>query len=147
MLPVDKPEAVGFDPARLAHVQSLLRRWADADHLPAAALCVGRRGKMVAPFLVGRQRPGAAAPLRDDALFLIASLTKPVTVAAAMLLVERGELTLEDRVAAIVPAFAAEGKGDVRVRHLMTHTSGLPDMVADNEKLRAAHRPFRDFVA
>src|SRR5262249_5606938 len=46
-----------------------------------------------------------------------------------------------------VPAFAARGKGEVQVRHLMTHTSGLPDMVPDNEKLRKGHKPMRDFVA
>jgi CubicO group peptidase (beta-lactamase class C family) len=84
--------------------------------------------------------------LRQDALFLVASITKPVTVTAVMLLVERGRLTLEDKVARFVPAFAANGKGDVLIRHLMTHTSGLPDMVPDNEKLRREHQPLSRFV-
>ncbi len=79
-------------------------------------------------------------------MFLVASVTKPVTVTAVMMLVERGLLTLEDKVAAIVPRFAARDKADIEVRHLMTHTSGLPDMLADNDKLRAAHKPFSAFV-
>jgi CubicO group peptidase (beta-lactamase class C family) len=146
LLPIDKPGAIGFDADRLRRACDLLQQWAAADKVPAAGLCVGRRGRMVEPCLFGRQRPGGDARLRDDALFLVASLTKPVTVAAAMLLVERGELTLEDRVTSFVPKFAGHGKEAVQVRHLMTHTSGLPDMVADNEKLRAGHKPFSAFV-
>ncbi len=146
LLPLDKPEAVGFDAARLQRAYDLLQKWADADKVPAAALCVGRRGRLVEPRFFGRQRPGVNARLSEDALFLIASLTKPVTVAAAMLLVERGELTLEDRVATIIPQFTGHGKEAIQVRHLMTHTSGLPDMIADNEKLRAGHKPFSAFV-
>jgi len=45
-----------------------------------------------------------------------------------------------------VPAFAAEGKRDVLIRHLLTHTSGLPDMLPDNEKLRGAHQPLSSFL-
>ena len=84
--------------------------------------------------------------MRKDALFLIASITKPVTATAIMMLLERGRLALDDRVADYVPAFAANGKRDVLIRHLMTHTSGLPDMLPENEKLRRAHRPLSAFV-
>lgn len=145
-VPLAKPETIGFDPARLQHAYDLMHEWVKADKVPAIALCVGRKGRMVEPHLFGHQRPGAAAPLRDDSLFLVASITKPVTVAAVLMLVERGELTLEDKVASLIPAFAAHGKQDVQVRHLMTHTSGLPDMLPDNEKLRKAHKPFAAFV-
>jgi CubicO group peptidase (beta-lactamase class C family) len=146
-LPAARPEAAGFDPDRLQLAYDLLRTWCADDKVPAAALCVGRRGRVVPPRFFGRHTPGpGSAPLRPDALFLVASITKPLTVTAAMLLVERGLLTLEDRVASHVPKFAARGKGDVQVRHLMTHTSGLPDMVADNEKLRKAHKPLSAFV-
>src|SRR5437588_9741549 len=102
-LPRGKPEAAGFDPARLQGAYDLLQHWVDTDKVPAAGLCVGRKGRMVEPRLLGRQRPGEDAPLRKDALLLVASITKPVTVTAVMMLVERGELTLEDRVATFVP--------------------------------------------
>jgi CubicO group peptidase (beta-lactamase class C family) len=145
--PTEKPEAVGFDSTQLRRAFDLLQKWMEADKVPAAALCVGRKGKVLAPRFFGRQRPEKASPpLRKDALFLVASITKPVTVTAVMMLVERGELTLEDRVASIVPKFAANGKGEVQVRHLMTHTSGLPDMLPDNVKLRMAHKPLSVFV-
>lgn len=146
-LPLARPEAIGFDAARLERAFDLLKNWTAEDKVPAAALCVGRRGRMVQPRFFGKHRPEANAPaLKDDALFLVASITKPVTVTAAMMLVERGELALDDRVSSIIPAFGARGKSEVLVRHLMTHTSGLPDMLPENEKLRRAHRPLSAFV-
>jgi CubicO group peptidase (beta-lactamase class C family) len=147
VLSLARPETVGFDPARLQRAYDLLEHWVETDKVPAAGLCVGRKGRLVEPRVFGRQRPESGSPpIRKDALFLIASITKPVTVTAAMLLVERGLLSLEDRVADYVPAFAAHGKQAVEVRHLMTHTSGLPDMVADNVALRKAHKPLAAFV-
>jgi CubicO group peptidase (beta-lactamase class C family) len=146
-LPVAKPEAIGLDPGRIKRVEELLQQWITTDRVPAAGWCVGRRGRIIEPRLVGRQRPEKDAPaLRRDALFLVASITKPVTVAAVMMLVERGQLTLEDKVATFVPRFAANGKGDVQIRHLMTHTSGLPDMLPNNDALRRAHRPLSAFI-
>ena len=137
---------LGFDPARLDRAFGLLRQWADADKVPAAALCVGRRGRMLEPRLFGRHRPDGRAPLKPDALFLVASITKPVTATAVMLLVERGLVALADPAARYVPAFAQNGKQGVQRRHRLTHTSGLPDMLPDNDALRAAHRPLTDFV-
>src|SRR5712692_6303083 len=126
--PLAKPEAIGLDPARLQRAYDLLKDWIGRDKVPAAVLCVGRKGRVVEPRFFGRQRPEPDAPaLKPDALFLVASITKPVTVAAVMILVERGDLALDDKVAAFVPRFGENGKQDVRVRHLMTHTSGLPD--------------------
>ncbi|MBY0523892.1 MAG: beta-lactamase family protein [Gemmataceae bacterium] len=145
--PLAKPEAIGLDPARLQRAYDLLQRWVERDKLPAAGICVGRRGKAVEPRMFGRLRPEAKAPpLPKDALFLIASPTKPVTCTALMMLVERGELTIEEKVATFVPKFAANGKQDVQVRHLLTHTSGLPDMLPNNEELRKAHKPLSAFV-
>jgi CubicO group peptidase (beta-lactamase class C family) len=143
---VAKPEEIGFLPDRLRRAYDLLEDWAKTDKVPAAALCVGRKGKMVEPRFFGRQRPEGKDALRPDALFLVASITKPVTVTAVMLLVERGLLALEDKVAAYVPKFAANGKKEVAIRHLMTHTSGLPDMVPNNARLRAAHQPLSAFI-
>jgi len=141
------PRDIGFDPARLQRAHEVLQQWVDSDQVPGAALCVGRRGRAVEPRFFGRQRPDRQAPpLRQDALFLTASITKPVTVTAVMMLAERGLLTLEDRVARFVPRFAGNGKQDVTIRHLMTHTSGLPDMLPNNNALRAAHRPLSVFI-
>ena len=146
-VPLARPEEIGFDAARLGLAYELLQQWCDSDRIPGATLCVGRRGRMVEPRFFGRQAPAKNSPaLRRDALFLIASITKPVTATAIMMLLERGKLALDDRVADYVPAFAANGKGQVQIRHLLTHTSGLPDMLPNNDALRAGHRPFSAFV-
>ncbi len=146
-LPTGRPEDLDIDPARLRRAHELLQRWVETDQLPAAALCVGHNGRAVAPRFFGRQRPEAgAAPLREDALFLVASITKPVTASAVLLLAERGQLSLQDRVADFVPEFARNGKQETRLIHLLTHTSGLPDMVPDNLGLRRAHRPLSAWV-
>src|SRR5262245_7049504 len=118
-LPELEPERIGVDPARLDRACRLLERWARADRVPAAGFGVVRGGGWFEPRLSGRMglEPDAP-PVRPDALFLVASITKPVTVTAALILAERGELALDDRVADYVPAFAQNGKRDVRVRHL-----------------------------
>ncbi len=141
------PQDIGLDPHYLDRAGELLERWCDADQIPSAGLCVGRKGQVVEPRLFGRQRPEKdARPIRKDALFLVASITKPVTVTAVMMLLERGELTLSDKVSKFVPKFGASNKGDIQVRHLMTHSSGLPDMLPDNIKFRQAHRPLSTFI-
>ena len=122
-LPIVNPDESGWVPTYLQRVYALIERGIETDAIPAAGFCVGRAGGIVRPRFFGRQRPEPEAPpLREDALFLVASITKPVTVAAVMLLVERGKLALDDRVAEFVPAFGQHGKQDVRIRHLMTHT-------------------------
>src|SRR5205807_1253263 len=99
-LPLAEPRQIGFDERRLQVAFDLLQKWTVTERLPGAALCLGRCRRMVAPRFFGRHRPEPSAPvLRPNALFLIASITKPLTVGAVMLLVERGRLTLEDRVA------------------------------------------------
>jgi CubicO group peptidase (beta-lactamase class C family) len=63
-----------------------------------------------------------------------------------MLLVERGKLLLDDPVCSMIPEFENQGKAQVRIRHLMTHTSGLPDMLPENQQLREQHAPLKEFV-
>jgi CubicO group peptidase (beta-lactamase class C family) len=115
--------------------------------IPAAALLVARHGQALSPYTVGRHTLQPDAPaVRPDAIFLVASVTKPVVVSAVMMLLERGELLLDDRVARFVPEFGVNGKDRITLRHLMTHTSGLPDMLPENEALRAEHAPLSEFV-
>lgn len=146
LLPIVEPARIGWVPDRLERAYALLERWTRAGQVPAAALCVGRREGIVAPRVFGRQRPDGDTPLQPDALFLVASIAKPITVTAVMILVERGELALDDRVTEYVPTFGQNGKADVRIRHLLTHTSGLPDMLPNNAALRAAHAPLSAFI-
>ncbi len=127
---------------------ALLKSWCDDHTIPACAVSVTIGGKSTGVHLFGRQRLAAdSPPIRDDAIFLIASITKPIVATGALLLAERGLLTLDDRVEEYVPGFGREGKHAVTIRHLLTHTSGLPDMLPNNFELRAAHAPLSDFVA
>src|SRR5262249_52394607 len=105
-LPLAKPDAIGLDPSRLQRAYDCLKDSTTRYKAPAAALCGGRKGRIVEPTFFGRRRPEPDAPaLKPDALFLVASITKPVTVAAVMILVERGELSLDDKVVTFVPRF------------------------------------------
>jgi len=143
------PEQIGLDPARLSVAYSLMRKWTTGPDapIPSGAILVGRRGRTVAPRFFGRQGPEPGAePIRQDGMFLLASITKPMTYLAAMLLVERGLLNLSDPVARYLPDFAAHHKENVLVQHLMTHTSGMPDMLPNNLELRKRHAPLKEFI-
>ncbi len=144
-----KPEDIGLFPRRLQVAYDLLEKWTTGPDapIPGAALLVGRGDKTVAPRFFGRQGPERdAPPIRRDALFLLASITKPVVYMAALQMVERGLLNLSDKVTRYIPEFAAHGKEDVLVFHLFTHTSGLPDMLSNNAELRAKHAPLKAFL-
>jgi CubicO group peptidase (beta-lactamase class C family) len=140
------PQAVGLSAERLARAYDYLEQEAQAGRIPGAALLVARRGQPVEPRAFGSPALAGGPAMQPDNIFLVASVTKPVTVTAAMLLVERGQLFLDELVGDIIPEFAARGKEKVRVRHLMSHTSGLPDMLPENETLRAQHQPLSEFV-
>lgn len=129
------------------HIWNLLKRWTEEDRFPAAGAVFGSSKEVYGPRLFGRQTLAANAPqIRDDAIFLIASPTKPVTALAVMLLMERGELKLTDPIARYLPEFAAHGKRPITVSHCLTHSSGLPDMLPDNAELRARHAPLDEFM-
>jgi CubicO group peptidase (beta-lactamase class C family) len=148
-LPRAKPEDLGIDPKQLRVAYALLEKWTagpDAP-VPGGAILVGRNGKALAPRFFGRQGPEKdAGPIRPDALFYLASVTKPVIYMAAMKLVERGKLNLSDRVSRYVPEFTGDGRDDAQVLHLFTHTSGLPDELPNNAELRKQHAPLGKFV-
>lgn len=148
-LPIARPEEIGLDPHRLQQAYDLLEKWTTPPQrlMPGAALLVGRDGATAAPRFFGRQGPEPdAPPLREDAIFLLASITKPFTYLAALKLVERGLLNLAEPVAHWIPEFAAHHKEEIRVLHLFTHTSGLPDMLENNVALRQQHAPLKTFA-
>ena len=141
------PATIGLDPRRLQDTFDRLEGWTRSGAIPGGAILVGRHGKLLAPRFFGKMGPEKdAAPIRADARFLMASITKPITYMAAMQLVERGKLNLSDRVVHYLPEFTGRGREAVRVRHLFTHTSGLPDMPPHNQDLRVAHSPLSKYV-
>lgn len=138
---------MGLDPQRWQWALELAQQWCKRDVIPALALTVGRSGKTIGVHRFGRQLLDPdSPPLREDAVFLVASITKPIVAAGILLLVERGQLTLADRVCDLVPEFGKQGKYGITIRHLLTHTSGLPDMLPNNRELRSAGVPLSAFV-
>ncbi len=133
-LPAARPEEVGMDLRRLSLVDNLINEAIERKDFPGAVLLVSRHGKVVWRKAYGHsQLVPESAPMSPDLIFDLASLTKPVATATAiMILVERGRIRLWDRVATYIPEFTPylEEKGvageDARLFHLLTHTSGLP---------------------
>lgn len=144
---VQSPEAVGFSGEGMGVACGLLEEAVDRGELLGGVLQVSRRGIALPVACFGRREVAdGGSAVEADTIFLIASISKPIVCAAVVKLVELGRLCLDDRVVEYVPEFAPGGKEQVTVRHLLTHTSGLPDMVPENHAFRAAHRPVGEFV-
>ena len=113
-----------------AAVDAVLQSAVDHQEIPGAVLLVGHRGKIVYEKAVGmRALMPIREPMTTDTIFDLASLTKVVATApAVMKLVEEGKLRLDDPVVNYLPEFASNGKDQITIRMLLTHTSGLaPD--------------------
>ncbi|RMG37737.1 MAG: class A beta-lactamase-related serine hydrolase [Planctomycetota bacterium] len=143
---VDETPPDVFDAAAARRVLQRIRDLCRDDVLPAAALCAGTADELWGPFLFGRQTIAGTEPIRPDAIFLVASITKPLVAMALMKLIEAGQVTLSDRVERFVPEFGQNGKHAVQLRHLLTHTSGLPDQLPNNAELRRAGEPLERFI-
>jgi CubicO group peptidase (beta-lactamase class C family) len=134
------PEHVGFDPARLARIESHFARYVDDGRLPGWHIAVTRCGQVAYSQTYGLRDVATGAPVEADTLWRIYSMTKPITSVAAMMLWEEGHFELTDEISKWLPAFAdvrVYDKGSqlrpytvpaiepIRVWHLLTHTSGL----------------------
>src|SRR5262245_54101994 len=117
---------------------NVLERAAAVKRVESAALHVAQRGES---FTRHFGRAGSA-----DAMFLLGSISKPINVTAVMTLFDRGEFGLDDRVRKFLPEFAGDGRDEVTIRHLLTHTSGLPDQLAENNALRKERAPLSEFA-
>ncbi|HEY0699533.1 MAG TPA: serine hydrolase domain-containing protein, partial [Micromonospora sp.] len=134
------PDQVGFDPARLARIDSHFARYVDDGRLAGWQIVVTRRGEVAHSSTYGRRDLEAGTPVEPDTLWRIYSMTKPITSVAAMILWEEGRFELTDEISRWLPEFAEPRvfhKGSVakpytvpatepiRVWHLLTHTAGL----------------------
>ena len=135
-LPVADPGAVGMSAAGLARIVPAMQAYVDDGRLAGVVTMVARRGRVVHWEAVGTRDAEAGDPLERDDIFRIYSMTKPVTSAAVMMLVEEGKVALDDPLSKFVPEFAgvqvltaggarAAADGPITVEHLLTHTSGL----------------------
>ncbi len=117
----------------------------------AGTLIENARGSVSAATLHVEQNgvqlsKGFGAARGPDTVFLLASITKPMTATAVMILADRRALSLADPVRKFIPEFSGGDRDLITVRHLLTHTSGLPDMLPENTELRKRHAPLKEFV-
>lgn len=141
-LPRARPDEVGMSAERLGRIDAAMRAEVEAGRMPGAVVAIARRGRLVHYQAYGYQDRAAGTPMPLDAIFAMASMTKPITGVAAMMLLEEGRLALGDPAAAYLPPLAAmrvaapdqgaEGTATVpvaqpvTVQDLMRHTSGIP---------------------
>src|SRR5580698_6625612 len=153
-LPAASPDSVGFSPERLNRLDGAIHAEIDAGHYAGISVMVARHGKLVKFGRYGYQALGGAEPLREDAIFRIASMTKPIIAVAMLLLYEEGKWQLDDPVSRFLPEFAdmkvlKDGQlvpldRPMLMRHLMCNCAGFafgPAMGSsnpDDDKLYAA---------
>jgi|SRR5690625_3046176 len=108
-------------------VRAFLQKEVDLKHIPGAVVQVAHRGEVVLEEAVGNRAVyPEKLPMKIDTVFDLASLTKVVaTLPAVLKLMDVGEIRLDDRVEQFLPQFSRNGKGQITIRHLLTHTSGL----------------------
>jgi CubicO group peptidase (beta-lactamase class C family) len=82
----------------------------------------------------------------DDAMFLLGSISKPISVTALMTLFDQRKFGLDDPLQKFIPQFTGDGRDRVTLRHLLTHVSGLPDQLPENNSLRTSHAGLPEFV-
>ncbi len=123
---------------QLERAFDLLTAATEAGQIGAASLTVTRHGKEVFARGCGQQHPRTGQPVDADSIFLLASITKPVTACALMILVDRGLISLNDPAIDYLPEYTGGDRPAVKVRHLLSHISGMPDMLPENTSLRQA---------
>ncbi len=170
-LPTAKPEEVGISSERLGRIHEMLARHIAAHDISGAVTMVARRGKVVHFEAHGLMGIEANKPMTKDAIFRLASSSKPITATAILMLMEEGKLKLTDPVSKYIPEFrnskvavetvraeipmadqqpageryhTVPANHDVTIIDLLTHTSGLASSGitnADFQKLLQARQP------
>ncbi len=139
-LPRVEPKTVGMDAARLERIDEVVKQAIAEGRLPGCVIAVVRQGKMGFHKAFGhRAILPDREPMTVDTVFDLASLTKPVaTATAVMILMEQGRLRLDDSPTRHLPEFTGHGKERITVEQLLLHTSGL---IADNPLADYEHDP------
>ena len=140
-LPTASPEGVGLSSKNLAAATALLKKHVGGGKVAGVVAAIMRKGKLVYFEKIGYQNLAQKTPMRNDTIFQIRSMSKPITGVAVMILVERGKLKLDDPVSKYLPEFKSlrvfndAKKPDIKATHptpravtiedLLLHTSGL----------------------
>ena len=134
------PEEAGFSASRLSRIDTVMQRYIEQGKIAGIITTVARRGKTVHLEKFGMMDIEAQKPMQFDTIFRIASMTKPITSVAAMMLYEEGHFHLNTPISQFIPAFKeaqvlvketesghelAPLEREITFRHLFTHTAGL----------------------
>jgi CubicO group peptidase (beta-lactamase class C family) len=158
-LPTARPESVGMSADRLQQLTATMQAEVDQKQAAGIVTMIAHRGRVVYMSAVGSRDLAAGAPMSSDSLFRLASMTKPVTSVAIMMLYEQGRIKLSDPISKYIPEFKAtkvlagvatdpSGKRalklepmrrEITIEDLLCHRSGLtygfmPSAVADAYK-------------
>ena len=127
-LPIADPARHGFVPERLAQAMALVGKGVEIGAYPGAVAVIVRNDAVVATSVVGHAELGTnTRPMRLDTIFDLASVTKVVAgVSAVLLLLDAGLICLDDSLGRFLPGFSHGAKREITLRHLLTHSSGLP---------------------
>jgi CubicO group peptidase (beta-lactamase class C family) len=154
-----KPEAVGLSSQRLQRLTDAFDGDVQSGKIPGAVVVVMRQGKVAYSRSFGFQDRAASSPMRSDSIFRIASMTKPITIVAALMLAEEGKLQLMDPASVYLPQLknlqvgveVQDGSGErrlaleparreVTVQDLMRHTSGMTYGIFGDSLVQRAYR-------
>ena len=135
-LPFAKAETVGMSSKRLERINAFIKDYIDTNQIAGAVTLVARKGKIVHFDSQGWRYKEESQPMEKDAIFSLASMTKPIVSTALMMLWEEGKFMLDDPIAKWLPSYASKQVLDpltgrrvparpVTVRHVLSHTSGL----------------------
>ncbi|HOB48774.1 MAG TPA: lipase LipE [Mycobacterium sp.] len=128
----EQPGAV--DPAALERIWAATRHWYQAGMQPAIQLCLRHNGTVVLNRAIGHSRgngpedppDGERVPVTPETPFCVFSAAKAITTTVVHMLVERGQFSLDDRVCDYLPGYTSHGKHRTTIRHVMTHSAGVP---------------------
>ncbi|MEI7733594.1 MAG: serine hydrolase domain-containing protein [Verrucomicrobiota bacterium] len=132
--PATQPTSV-FDPAKLAAMDAAINQAIAQTNLPGGVLWVEHRGQVYARAYGQRAVVPAREAMTVDTIFDAASLTKVLATTPAMLwLIEQGRVNLDAPVQTYLPEFTGQGREPITIRHLMTHSAGLPPGLTSRER-------------
>jgi len=145
------PHSVGMSEERLARIDNMLTQSIEKNQIPGAVALIARNGKIVYYKAFGMAENETKRNLKRDDIFRIASQSKAITSTAVMMLWEEGKFSLDDPISKYIPEFenaqildslneidttyiTSPAKGEITIRHLLTHTSGIGYGIIDNDQ-------------
>lgn len=134
-----------IDKSSWYQLQNEVQRLTQNDIIPAISLKISSQGQTASTIYSGRSRIDGDDSVSEETLFLVASVTKPIFATAIMMLVERGLISINQKASHYFPEFKSRGLHVITIRELLTHTSGLPDMLPNNLELRKQNAPLSKF--